>query len=91
MTEKRKKDIRLVVSDIDGTLIRRGEGFPKEVEQAAAELKKRGILFTFASGRLPYMITPLQSHLESKSPYAPAMARFFTGRMRYWKNIPFAF
>ena len=33
MTEKRKKDIRLVVSDIDGTLIRRGEGFPKEVEQ----------------------------------------------------------
>ena len=58
MTEKRKKDIRLVVSDIDGTLIRRGEGFPKEVEQAAAELKKRGILFTFASGRLPYMITP---------------------------------
>lgn len=42
MTEKRKKDIRLVVSDIDGTLIRRGEGFPKEVEQAAAELKKEG-------------------------------------------------
>lgn len=42
MTEKRKKDIRLVVSDIDGTLIRRGEGFPKEVEQAAAELKRGG-------------------------------------------------
>ena len=68
MTEKRKKDIRLVVSDIDGTLIRRGEGFPKEVEQAAAELKKRGILFTFASGRLPYMITPFAESLGIEIP-----------------------
>ncbi len=68
MTEERKKDIRLVVSDIDGTLIRRGEGFPKEVEQAAAELKKRGILFTFASGRLPYMITPYVKALGIEIP-----------------------
>lgn len=68
MTEKRKKNIRLVVSDIDGTLIRRGEGFPKEVEQAAAELKKRGILFTFASGRLPYMITPFAESLGIEIP-----------------------
>ena len=68
MTEKRKKDIRLVVSDIDGTLIRRGEGFPKEVEQAVAELKKRGILFTFASGRLPYMITPFAESLGIEIP-----------------------
>ena len=68
MTKERKKDIRLVVSDIDGTLIRRGEGFPKEVEQAAEKLKKRGILFTFASGRLPYMITPFAENLGIEIP-----------------------
>ena len=81
MTEKRKKDIRLVVSDIDGTLIRRGEGFPKEVEQAAAELKKRGILFTFASGRLPYMIPPCSSEIFTLSAHRLSHSSSLTGRI----------
>jgi Cof subfamily protein (haloacid dehalogenase superfamily) len=51
-------DIRLVVSDIDDTLIRKDEPFPPAVISAAAHLAERGIPLTFASGRLPYMIAP---------------------------------
>ncbi|GHU56080.1 sugar-phosphatase [Spirochaetia bacterium] len=51
-------DIRLVVSDIDDTLIRKDEPVPPAVISAAARLAERGIPLTFASGRLPYMIAP---------------------------------
>lgn len=60
--------IKLVVSDIDGTLIRRGEPFPQAVKEVVKELKKRGIAFTFASGRLPYMISPFMEEMELDVP-----------------------
>ena len=62
------KNIKLVVSDIDGTLIRRGEEFPQVVKAAVRELKERGIAFTFASGRLPYMITPYMEEMGLDAP-----------------------
>ncbi len=62
------KTIKLVVSDIDGTLIRRGEEFPQAVKDVVRELGKRGIGFTFASGRLPYMITPYMKEMELNVP-----------------------
>lgn len=62
------KTIKLVVSDIDGTLIRRGEPFPQEVKAAVKELKQKGIAFTFASGRLPYMISPFMEAMELDAP-----------------------
>lgn len=46
--------IKLVVSDIDGTLLRSGEKeLKKEVIEIIGELKKKGVLFAAASGR-PY-------------------------------------
>lgn len=62
------RTIKLVVSDIDGTLIRRGEPFPRAVKDAVKELQKKGIAFTFASGRLPYMITPYMEELGLDAP-----------------------
>ncbi len=62
------KKIKLVVSDIDGTLIRRGEVFPQAVKDVVRELGKRGIGFTFASGRLPYMITPYMEEMGLDAP-----------------------
>ena len=62
------KSIKLVVSDIDGTLIRRGEPFPQAVKEVVKELKKRGIIFTFASGRLPYMISPYMEEMGLDAP-----------------------
>lgn len=63
-----KNKIRLVVSDIDGTLIRAGEEFPAAVKDSVKALSARGILFTFASGRLPYMITPYAVMLGVTAP-----------------------
>lgn len=62
------RNVKLVVSDIDGTLIRRGEGFPQAVKAVVRELQTRGIFFTFASGRLPYMITPYMENLGLDAP-----------------------
>lgn len=58
------KPIKLVVSDIDGTLIRRGEAFPRAVIRSVERLRENGIGFTFASGRLPYMINPYLEQLK---------------------------
>lgn len=62
------RNVKLVVSDIDGTLIRRGERFPQAVKAVVRELQTRGISFTFASGRLPYMITPYMEELGLDAP-----------------------
>ena len=44
--------IRLIASDIDGTLLQRGATeIPQEVFEAIRELKQRGIYFCAASGR----------------------------------------
>lgn len=44
--------IKLIASDIDGTLIKEGtHAFPKELGHAIDRLKKQGILFVAASGR----------------------------------------
>ena len=52
-------EIKLVVSDVDHTLIMTREGdFPGQVMKAVEELKAKGIGFTLASGRLPYMLDP---------------------------------
>lgn len=60
--------IKLVVSDIDGTLMGRGEEFPEAVYFAVMKLKEMGIGFTFASGRLPYMIDPYVKRLGLSAP-----------------------
>lgn len=56
--------IRLVVSDIDGTLVQGRENLSEEVKQAVRELREQGILFTFASGRLPSRIDPYLQELS---------------------------
>lgn len=50
-----KKMIKLVVSDVDGTLLKSGESeLAEEISDMIHALKKKGILFAAASGR-PYM------------------------------------
>lgn len=61
-------EIRLVLSDIDGTLLRRGETLPQAFSETVEALSQKGIGFTFASGRLPYMIAPLAEKLNVHAP-----------------------
>lgn len=69
MENRAMKTVKLVVCDIDGTLIRRGEPFPEAVAEAVKKLKRKGIAFTFASGRLPYMIQPYLDQMGLDVPY----------------------
>lgn len=47
-------DIQLVVSDIDGTLLRQERALSPELQEEIWRLNRRGIPFTFATGRLPF-------------------------------------
>ena len=43
--------IKLIMSDMDGTLLDENSRLPEEFHEIAAELKKRGVIFAPASGR----------------------------------------
>lgn len=62
------KTIKLVVSDIDGTIMAGREPFPEMLAAAVKELAARGIGFTFASGRLPCRIDPYMAEMNVKAP-----------------------
>ena len=52
--------IRLVVADLDGTLMGRSRRFSPRVQAALRKMKSRGVTFTVATGRiyaeaLPYL------------------------------------
>lgn len=49
-------EIKLVACDLDGTLLGKDEVLPEKAVAAIKQLEERGIPFTFATGRLPYMI-----------------------------------
>ena len=54
-----KKDVRLVVSDLDGTLFETGDPISAENLQAIEKLHEQGILFGLASGHPLYDISRL--------------------------------
>ena len=49
-----KFPVQLVVSDIDDTLIHKEDHLNEKTIQTIEELKRRGIQFTLATGRMPY-------------------------------------
>lgn len=50
-----KQKIKLIVSDLDGTLLNRSSLLTAANRRAVLALKERGILFTFATGRMDKM------------------------------------
>jgi len=48
--------IKLIMSDMDGTLLDEKGNVPAEFDEIAAELKKRGVIFAPASGRQYYSL-----------------------------------
>lgn len=62
-------DIKYIFCDIDGTLLRRGEMLQDSFIQKIRQMKEKGYYFTFASGRLPYMIQPILEDLELDNAY----------------------
>lgn len=62
-------EIKYIFCDIDGTLLNKGDRIQSEFIQFVSQLNSRGIYFTFASGRLPYMIQPLLDELNLGNHY----------------------
>jgi Cof subfamily protein (haloacid dehalogenase superfamily) len=62
--------IRLVVSDIDGTLVRRDKSLPDANIAAVAQVAARGVPFSLISARPPSGILPIAKALGLPGPFA---------------------
>lgn len=62
------KKVELVLFDIDGTLVNDDGELGEKTKQLIVELKKLGVRFTFASGRLHSALVPLAEELKLHSP-----------------------
>jgi len=62
------KNIKLIVADLDGTLLSSEGNLGKETKKLIKELKEKDVLFTFASGRLHSALVDFASQLDIKVP-----------------------
>lgn len=65
---KRLKKIDIILFDIDGTLVNDGGELGQKTKQYINDLKKLGVLFSFASGRLHSALVPIADELKIHSP-----------------------
>ncbi|MDP3830913.1 MAG: HAD hydrolase family protein, partial [Ignavibacteriaceae bacterium] len=68
LTDKSLKNLKLIVFDLDGTLLNDDGEIGKESKRLIAELKKLNILFTFASGRLHTAFVDYAEELNLSTP-----------------------
>ncbi|MDR1301401.1 MAG: HAD family hydrolase, partial [Treponema sp.] len=67
---KKPGAIRLVVSDLDGTLLDPERRIPQEAVDVVAALKERGIGFSFITGRPPYGVKDFALRAGVEGPMA---------------------
>jgi Cof subfamily protein (haloacid dehalogenase superfamily) len=83
--------IRLVISDIDGTLITSNHEVTEVTKRTAARLYEAGIALTLSSSRPPRSITPLAEELRLRAPFASFNGALITtrdGEIRLRSAIP---
>lgn len=67
--KKRFKDVKLIVSDIDGTLVNNENNISDLTIEMVKKLKEKGILFSFASQRVHSSIVPIAELLDINIPF----------------------
>ena len=65
---KQLKKIELIIFDIDGTLVNDDGILGERTKLYIKDLKKLGVLFSFASGRLHSALIPIAEELKIHSP-----------------------
>ena len=65
---ERLKNIKIIVSDVDGTLVDRKGSIGYETKKLIRELHKYDVLFSFATGRLHSAVSELAKDLEITNP-----------------------
>jgi Cof subfamily protein (haloacid dehalogenase superfamily) len=66
--KERLKNIKIVVSDLDGTLLKNDGSVGVETKKLIRELHNYDVLFSFATGRLHSAVTDIAKELEMKNP-----------------------
>ncbi len=66
--KERLKNIKIVVSDLDGTLLKNDGSVGEETKKLIRELHNYDVLFSFATGRLHSAVTDIAKDLEIKNP-----------------------
>ncbi len=66
--KERLKNIKIVVSDLDGTLLKNDGSVGLETKKLIRELHNYDVLFSFATGRLHSAVTDIAKDLEIKNP-----------------------
>lgn len=64
-----KKNIKMVVCDIDDTLVHKDLHLSEKVIDTIKKIKEKGIHFTFATGRMPYRVEVFEKEAELQIPY----------------------
>ncbi len=62
--------VRLLIADVDGTLVTKSKALTARTREAAARLRDAGVAFTITSGRPPRGLTPLVEALGLTAPLA---------------------
>ena len=65
---ERLKNIKIIVSDLDGTLLSDSGVIGIETKQLISQLQDCGVIFAFATGRLHSAVTSIAKELSIKSP-----------------------
>lgn len=65
---ERLKNLKLIVSDLDGTLLSDSGVIGIETKQLISQLQDCGVIFAFATGRLHSAVTDIAEELSIKSP-----------------------
>jgi Cof subfamily protein (haloacid dehalogenase superfamily) len=66
--KERLSRIKLIVADLDGTLLNNNSGISDRAKCLIKELKNKGVLFSFASGRLHSALSSYAEELDLKIP-----------------------
>ena len=68
ITTEQLKNLKLIVFDLDGTLLNNEGEIPSETKDLVFELEKLGVRFSFASGRLHKALVDYANELGIKTP-----------------------
>ena len=65
----KKNNIKMVVCDIDDTLVHKEVHLSQDIINTIQKLKEKGIYFTFATGRMPYRVEVFEKEADLQIPY----------------------
>lgn len=81
--------VKLIVSDLDDTLIHKDEHLPNEVIAMVKKLREQGVEFTFATGRMPYRAYNFAQDIDLKIPFVAnnGSILYCNGKIIYAKKL----